>query len=186
MQFDWRLEIRGTRIDGVGLHSSTSNIETYKNRRIWSVSRRSSSNRSRYQKWRQIQGSYYWKHISQHCEWAQYNSWNFGCSLISHDSNFIQPLLIPHIFPALRHLVYLCHQRWWSYRNIRFIRHVPILFLASLRDELVPPSHMAKLYKAAETSGPKVWCEFKNGTHNDTCMQVRYFCLFIHYFAGSY
>lgn len=84
----------------------------------------------------------------------------------------IQPLLIPHIFPALRHLVYLCHQRWWSYRNIRFIRHVPILFLASLRDELVPPSHMAKLYKAAETSGPKVWCEFKNGTHNDTCMQV--------------
>ncbi|KAL1935240.1 hypothetical protein VTP01DRAFT_4380 [Rhizomucor pusillus] len=85
------------------------------------------------------------------------------------------PLLIPHIFPALRHLVYLCHQRWWSYRNIRFIRHVPILFLASLRDELVPPSHMAKLYKAAETSGPKVWCEFKNGTHNDTCMQEGYF-----------
>lgn len=31
---------------------------------------------------------------------------------------------------------------------------------------------MAKLYKAAETSGGKFWREFENGTHNDTCMQV--------------
>ncbi|KAF7722188.1 hypothetical protein EC973_003568 [Apophysomyces ossiformis] len=85
------------------------------------------------------------------------------------------PLLIPHVLPALRHLVYLCHQTWRSYKTIQFIRHVPILFLSSLRDELVPPAHMAKLYKVAQTTGVKVWRDFENGTHNDTCMQEGYF-----------
>lgn len=73
----------------------------------------------------------------------------------------------------MRHLVYLCHQKWRSYNTIQFIRHVPILFLTSMKDELVPPFHMSKLYKAAETRGAKVWRSFENGTHNDACMQVR-------------
>ncbi|ORY90397.1 Alpha/Beta hydrolase protein [Syncephalastrum racemosum] len=85
------------------------------------------------------------------------------------------PTLIPHVFPPLRHLVYLVHQEWKSYRAIKFIRQVPILFLSSLKDELVPPSHMRKLYKGAETAGLKMWREFENGTHNDTCMQEGYF-----------
>ncbi|KAL0082185.1 Alpha/Beta hydrolase protein [Phycomyces blakesleeanus] len=85
------------------------------------------------------------------------------------------PLLIPHIFPALRHLVYLCHQTWRSYKSIRYIRHIPILFLSSLKDEIVPPQHMAKLYKISQTGGIKVWRDFENGTHNDTCMQTGYF-----------
>lgn len=85
------------------------------------------------------------------------------------------PLLIPHIFPPMRHLVYLCHQKWRSYNTIQFIRHVPILFLTSMKDELVPPFHMSKLYKAAETRGAKVWRSFENGTHNDACMQPGYF-----------
>lgn len=85
---------------------------------------------------------------------------------------FDQPLLVPHIFPALRHLVYLVHQTWKSYKTIQYVKHVPILFLSSLKDELVPPGHMAKLYKIAQTSGTKVWRDFENGTHNDTCMQV--------------
>ncbi|KAI7869794.1 Alpha/Beta hydrolase protein [Spinellus fusiger] len=85
------------------------------------------------------------------------------------------PLLIPHIFPALRHLVYLCHQTWRSYKSIRYIRHIPILFLSSMKDELVPPQHMAKLFKISRTTGMKVWRDFENGTHNDTCMQKGYF-----------
>lgn len=48
-----------------------------------------------------------------------------------------------------------------------------MLFLSSLKDELVPPAHMAKLYDTSHTSGIKIWKEFENGTHNDTCMQVR-------------
>ncbi|KAI9313420.1 Alpha/Beta hydrolase protein, partial [Dichotomocladium elegans] len=85
------------------------------------------------------------------------------------------PLLIPHIIPPMRHLVYLCHQKWRSYRTIQFIRKASILFLSSAKDELVPPSHMAKLHKAADTRGAKVWREFENGTHNDACMQEGYF-----------
>lgn len=82
-------------------------------------------------------------------------------------------MLVPHIFPALRHLVYLVHQTWKSYKTIKYVHHVPILFLSSLKDELVPPGHMAKLYNICQTSGVKVWRDFENGTHNDTCMQVK-------------
>ncbi|KAI7875955.1 alpha/beta-hydrolase [Lichtheimia hyalospora FSU 10163] len=85
------------------------------------------------------------------------------------------PLLIPHVFPPMRHLVYLCHQRWRSYRNIQFIRKIPILFLSSCKDELVPQSHMAKLHMAANTRSGKIWREFEHATHNDTCMQEGYF-----------
>ncbi|KAI8075120.1 Alpha/Beta hydrolase protein [Gongronella butleri] len=83
------------------------------------------------------------------------------------------PLLIPHIFPALRHLVYLCNQKWRTYKSLAAIQRVPILFLASVQDELVPPSHMAKLYEVATTM--KVWKSFDTGTHNDACLQTGYF-----------
>ncbi|KAI8385021.1 Alpha/Beta hydrolase protein [Radiomyces spectabilis] len=96
-------------------------------------------------------------------------------ALIIENTFLSVPILIPYILPALRHLVYLCHQTWRSYKWIRFIRHIPILFLSSLKDELVPPAHMAKLYKIAQTTGVKVWRDFENGTHNDTCMQEGYF-----------
>ncbi|KAI9318216.1 Alpha/Beta hydrolase protein [Dichotomocladium elegans] len=85
------------------------------------------------------------------------------------------PLLIPHIFPPMRHLVYLCHQKWRSHTTIQFIRRIPILFLTSAKDELIPPFHMAKLHKAAETRGAKVWREFENGSHYNACMQPTYF-----------
>ncbi|CAO3649695.1 unnamed protein product [Cunninghamella echinulata] len=96
-------------------------------------------------------------------------------ALIIENTFLSMPLLIPHALPALRHLVYLCHQNWRSYKAIQNIHHIPILFLSSLKDELVPPSHMAKLYEISQTMGEKVWCEFENGTHNDTCMQQGYF-----------
>ncbi|KAI8890841.1 alpha/beta-hydrolase [Backusella circina FSU 941] len=96
-------------------------------------------------------------------------------ALIIENTFLSVPLLVPHIFPALRHLVYLVHQTWKSYKTIQYVKHVPILFLSSLKDELVPPGHMAKLYKIAQTSGTKVWRDFENGTHNDTCMQDGYF-----------
>ncbi|SAL98190.1 hypothetical protein [Absidia glauca] len=86
------------------------------------------------------------------------------------------PLLIPHILPgALRYLAHVCNQKWRTYKSISNVQRVPILFLSSLRDELVPPSHMAKLYEVAETVGAKVWKGFDYGTHNDTCLQIDYF-----------
>ncbi|CAO3579642.1 unnamed protein product [Absidia cylindrospora] len=96
-------------------------------------------------------------------------------ALIIENTFLSMTLLIPHALPALRHLVYLCHQTWRSYRAIQHIHHIPILLLSSLKDELVPPAHMKKLYEISHTTGGKVWKEFENGTHNDTCMQEGYF-----------
>lgn len=83
-----------------------------------------------------------------------------------------QPQLIPHVIPALKHFIFLCHQIWPSYLEIKAIRRAPVLFLSGMKDELVPPSHMKKLFESCETSGPKYWKEFEEGTHNDTCIKV--------------
>ncbi|EOD47614.1 putative bem46 family protein [Neofusicoccum parvum] len=54
------------------------------------------------------------------------------------------------------------------------IKQFPILFLSGLRDEIVPPSHMAKLFDLC-VSKAKVWREFPNGSHNDTVAEPLYF-----------
>ncbi|KAI8062653.1 Alpha/Beta hydrolase protein [Gongronella butleri] len=96
-------------------------------------------------------------------------------ALIIENTFLSMTLLIPHALPALQYLVYLCHQKWRSYQLIRKIQHIPILFLSSLKDELVPASHMAKLHDLCHTDGGKTWKEFERGTHYDTCMQPGYF-----------
>jgi fermentation-respiration switch protein FrsA (DUF1100 family) len=83
-----------------------------------------------------------------------------------------QPELIPHVIPALKHFIFLCHQIWPSYLEIRAIRRTPVLFLSGMKDELVPPAHMKKLFESCETGGAKYWKEFEEGTHNDTCIKV--------------
>jgi hypothetical protein len=69
----------------------------------------------------------------------------------------------------------LCHQQWPSEVNIQRIVKSPALFLSGAKDELVPPSHMTRLYELCGTRENKDWVEFTNGTHNDTCMQSGYF-----------
>ncbi|KAI9290134.1 Alpha/Beta hydrolase protein [Umbelopsis sp. AD052] len=85
------------------------------------------------------------------------------------------PKMIPHVVPMLKNLTWLCHLNWPSENNIRQIVKTPILFLSGAKDELVPPSHMKGLYNASQTRATKVWKEFANGTHNDTCIQPGYF-----------
>ncbi|KAI8338994.1 Alpha/Beta hydrolase protein [Chlamydoabsidia padenii] len=85
------------------------------------------------------------------------------------------PKLIPSVFPALRYLTVLCHQQWPSDINIQRIVNSSVLFLSGVKDELVPASHMSKLYELCGARGNKEWVEFSNGTHNDTCMQSGYF-----------
>jgi fermentation-respiration switch protein FrsA (DUF1100 family) len=77
--------------------------------------------------------------------------------------------------PFLSSVAFLCHQRWDSEVTIKQLRRVPVLFLASDRDELVPPSHMTILYDLCNTSCGSMWQSFPNGTHNDTCVQPGYF-----------
>ncbi|ORX50598.1 alpha/beta-hydrolase [Hesseltinella vesiculosa] len=96
-------------------------------------------------------------------------------ALIIENTFLSMTLLIPHALPALRYLVYLCTQKWQSYQLISKLHHIPVLFLSSKKDELVPASHMAKLYNLCNTSQGKAWKEFENGAHYDTCMQPGYF-----------
>ncbi|KAL7748911.1 bem46 protein, variant [Sorochytrium milnesiophthora] len=95
------------------------------------------------------------------------------------------PKLIPTVMPVLSPFAFLCHQIWPSYKSIlRIPERTPILFLASERDEVVPPSHMHELYKLAQRTVPddvdqgttrnRVMVTFPQGTHNDPCVQPAY------------
>ena len=77
--------------------------------------------------------------------------------------------------PVLKYVTFLCHQQWPSDVNIQRIAKTPILFLSGGRDELIPPTHMAKLHELCNTQGTKDWHELPNGMHNDTCVQPGYF-----------
>ncbi|KAI7871919.1 Alpha/Beta hydrolase protein [Spinellus fusiger] len=87
------------------------------------------------------------------------------------------PKLIPSVIPMLRHFTFLCHQHWPSESSIGLIVKTPILFLAGKHDELIPPLHMTTLCALSGTRSTKDFHLFENGTHNDTCMQPRYFSI---------
>uniref|UniRef100_A0A6T7NFG8 Serine aminopeptidase S33 domain-containing protein n=1 Tax=Hanusia phi TaxID=3032 RepID=A0A6T7NFG8_9CRYP len=59
---------------------------------------------------------------------------------------------------------------WKSIESIQSIT-TPILFISGSRDELVPPSHMRRLYDAAKSSIYRSWYAVPDGGHNDTCMR---------------
>lgn len=77
--------------------------------------------------------------------------------------------------PILRYVTFLCHQQWPSEVNIQRIANVPILFLSGSKDELIPPTHMRKLFELCDTRGTKEYVELANGMHNDTCIQPGYY-----------
>ncbi|KIW03345.1 uncharacterized protein PV09_05554 [Verruconis gallopava] len=82
--------------------------------------------------------------------------------------------LIPSAFPPARFLAPLCHQVWPSDEVMPHIHDVPVLFLSGLQDEIVPPSHMKTLYDCSQTK-IKIWKDFPDGSHNDTCAEQGYF-----------
>ncbi|CAG8781708.1 34325_t:CDS:2, partial [Racocetra persica] len=60
----------------------------------------------------------------------------------------------------------LNRNKWDNYRMIQGIK-IPILFLSSRNDEIVPQEQMIELHKMAKISKKKVWVEFKNALHED-------------------
>lgn len=100
---------------------------------------------------------------------------------VAADSFLSLPLLVPHLLPGLAPFTFLLRAYmltgdvWPSKRQItRIPDTVPVLFLSGDRDELVPPSHMQELYRTC-SSDNKEWHSFPGATHNDTCVQPRYF-----------
>lgn len=90
------------------------------------------------------------------------------------------PKVIPHIFPFLKPVSFMCTEYWDSENDIRLIKpDIPCLFLSGTEDEIVPPQHMKKLYETVgEANGSarnvvKVWREFK-ANHNNTIVAPGY------------
>ncbi|ODV93131.1 hypothetical protein PACTADRAFT_51761 [Pachysolen tannophilus NRRL Y-2460] len=82
--------------------------------------------------------------------------------------------LIPYLFPYLKYVSFLCHEKWNSENLIPEIpSNIPILFLSGAKDEIVPPIHMKELFKLSK-SLDKTFKEFPNGFHNDTIVQENY------------
>jgi hypothetical protein len=82
--------------------------------------------------------------------------------------------LIPSIIPPAKYLTLLCHQVWASDTYLPSITEVPILFLSGLNDEIVPPSHMRRLYEICQ-SPTKIWKPLPGGDHNSSVVEDGYF-----------
>ena len=85
------------------------------------------------------------------------------------------PTAGPYVLPFLKHVVkplVLCIG-WWSIDRIRSLP-MPILFLSSTKDEIVPCEQMHRLYQAASLSRLKRFCDFPHGHHNDLCTKEGY------------
>lgn len=86
--------------------------------------------------------------------------------------------LIPVVMPLIGPLAFLCHQTWYSDRRMRQMAggaEAPaFLFLSGTKDDLIPTPHFRILYDLCPST-QKRWKAFKEGTHNDTCLQKDYF-----------
>lgn len=87
------------------------------------------------------------------------------------------PSLIPTLLPLLRPFTFLCTEIWNSEQSIKKIK-THILFLSGTQDEIVPVSHMRKLHSIHQSSVKdgiiSSFKSFPNGTHNDTCLDRKY------------
>ncbi|QLL33131.1 hypothetical protein HG536_0E00410 [Torulaspora globosa] len=97
------------------------------------------------------------------------------CDAVILENTFLSiPKVIPYAFPALRYFSGMCHEIWNSEEQIKGCDStLPFLFLSGLRDEIVPPSHMSKLYEACPSHNKQVF-QFPLGYHNDTIIQEGY------------
>ncbi|KAI1820773.1 alpha/beta-hydrolase [Xylaria intraflava] len=82
--------------------------------------------------------------------------------------------LIPSVIPPAKYLTMLCHQIWPSESILPTITEVPILFLSGMQDELVPPSHMRRLFEVT-TTPTKIWKPLPGGDHNSSILEEGYF-----------
>lgn len=86
------------------------------------------------------------------------------------------------------HLTFLVTQKWYSAQKVsRMPTTLPILMLSGTRDNVIPSSHMAKLWEVASTRNPslRLWSrtkpeyippqndvfqDFPYGEHSESCL----------------
>ncbi|KAJ4394607.1 bem46 protein, variant [Gnomoniopsis smithogilvyi] len=96
------------------------------------------------------------------------------CGLVLENTFLSMRKLIPSVLPPARYLSLLCHQVWPSDSIIAHINKVPILFLSGLQDEIVPPSHMRRLYELSQAPN-KIFKPLPHGDHNSSVLEDGYF-----------
>ncbi|AOW31699.1 hypothetical protein MG5_06350 [Candida albicans P57072] len=81
---------------------------------------------------------------------------------------------VPHAFPLLKYVAGFVHQTWDSESLVPLISpKVPVLLLSARKDEIVPPSHMDRIYELLKSESKGMF-EFENSSHNDTVVQEGY------------
>jgi abhydrolase domain-containing protein 13 len=77
--------------------------------------------------------------------------------------------------PISRPFMFLCTEGWNSEESIEYIPNTThILLLSGLQDELVPPSHMERLWEIITRNGEdhRRWAEFEHGTHSESYIGI--------------
>lgn len=88
------------------------------------------------------------------------------------------PRLIPSVMPIFKYFTFLCTEIWASEKMIRQMPDsLPILFLSSAKDELIPPWHMKDLYDMAPVKHKRL-ASIPQGTHNDPIVYSEYWKYF--------
>lgn len=94
--------------------------------------------------------------------------------LILENTFLLIPKTVPHIFPALKYFTAMVHQKWNTEQLVpRIPENLPVLMFSARRDEIVPPSHMDRIFDLLK-SRDKVMYKYENAAHNDTVMQGEY------------
>ena len=87
-------------------------------------------------------------------------------ALIVENTFLSLPVLIPHVLPIAGYFTSLCIDKWQTQDLVPGITHLPVLFLASQKDELIPVRHMEKLFDTIGTKTKK-FVAIPNAGHND-------------------
>lgn len=98
---------------------------------------------------------------------------------VSHTSHKVAGVIVENTFssmsnllndkyPSLRYIQpYILGNNWESVKNVTRIQ-APMLFIAGLKDKLIPTLHMRELYDAAQASAFREKVDIDEGTHNET------------------
>ncbi|SGZ57469.1 CIC11C00000002607 [Sungouiella intermedia] len=94
--------------------------------------------------------------------------------IILENTFLLIPKTVPHIFPALKYFTILVHQKWNTEVLVPQIpSNIPVLLFSARRDEIVPPSHMDRIFQLLRTND-KVMYKYDQAAHNDTVIQPGY------------
>lgn len=84
------------------------------------------------------------------------------------------PKTVPHVFPLLKYFAIFVNQIWDSERLVPTIpENIPLLMLSARKDEIVPPSHMDRIFQLLRAQD-KTFYKYENSAHNDTVAQPSY------------